>query len=127
MIRQIVSRIAFCSGLVLLLALAGTCQINEIIDGVELTQKLSGTVTIEGSNLPGIKGVLVEDCSSDWERVIASTHSDGRGHFKLSNSSKTELHYLRFSMPPNVKTQKVTVKITPTGDKQLSIVLHDAA
>lgn len=125
MIRQIVSRSALCGGLALLLASVGTCQFIEVVDGVESTRKLSGTVTMERSTPPGIEGVLVEDCSSDWERVIASTHSDRRGHFKLSNNSKTELHYLRFSIH-NVRTQRVTVKITPTGDKQLSIVLHVA-
>jgi hypothetical protein len=85
------------------------------------TQTLSGRVQL-GDSTEGVKGVLVEECSSDWKFVKASTLTDENGHFQLPNGSRKGTHHLRLSLY-GAHTLLVKVKITRSGDKELTLVL----
>jgi hypothetical protein len=92
----------------------------EIVEAkIKLTQNLSGIARPMALSEPGVKGVLVEDCSSDWKRVISSTHTD------FPDANREKLHYLRFSMD-GINTSLIKAKISKTGDKELSIILNIA-
>jgi len=98
----------------------------EIVEAkIKLTQNLSGIARPMALSEPGVKGVLVEDCSSDWKRVISSTHTDEKGHFDFPDANREKLHYLRFSMD-GINTSLIKAKISKTGDKELSIILNIA-
>jgi hypothetical protein len=125
MTKRIVALAMLCATSALLLSSTGICQFTEEENGVRKTQTLAGVVRIDGSDSDGIKGVLVEDCSSDWKRVIASTETDESGHFSLPNAQKAGLHYLRFSMYA-VRTRLVKARIVKKGPKELSVGLNNA-
>jgi hypothetical protein len=125
MTNEIVLKAMICSQIVLLVSSAGISQLTEVVDKVQITQSLAGVVRIWDPNSAGVRGVLVEECSSNWDHVLASTLTDDSGHFKLSNDPKRNLYYLRFSMN-NMRTLLIKVKTTKRGSKELSIVLDYA-
>ena len=44
-----------------------------------------------------VKGVLVEEMTSNWGAVLSSTRTDENGHFSIHASAGKNLHYLRLS------------------------------
>lgn len=122
---RFVSSVVLCTATILLFCQVGTCQFTEVLEKIQETQTLAGVVRIEDADFPGEKGVLVEDCSSDWGQIFASTRTDDLGHFKLPDTSKAKLHYLRFSKYA-VRTELVKARIVKRGPKELSINLDNA-
>ncbi len=124
MLRRIGLRVLSVVGTLFHSAFVVHCQNAEIVETrIRTTQTLSGTVRPMDPKEMGLEGVLVEDCSPDWKQVVASTRTDGNGHFSFPNANKKNVHYLRFSMP-GINTSLIKAKITPSGDKELSIVLN---
>ena len=71
---------------------------------------LSGVVKFgEGEGVPG---ALVEECTSNWVKPVASTRTDENGNFKLPTVNRGSIHYLRISRE-GANTLLVKVKITP--------------
>jgi hypothetical protein len=121
MIKQIL-RVGLVLNLALLGVSAGLCQ-NEVIvrETPMKAQTLSGRVQL-GDSPDGVKGVLVEDCDSDWNRVLASMQTDEKGHFNFPNASKDKTHYLRLSFH-GAHTLQIKVEIQRSGPKELTLIL----
>lgn len=92
-----------------------TCNI--LAQGISVIQiarvlpanSLSGVVTFEGDPLPG---VLVEECTPNWVKPIASTRTDENGNFKLPIVNREPIYYLRISKH-GWNTLLVKVKVSP--------------
>lgn len=109
-------------GLTLLVAVAGFGQNEVIVREKPLKARtLSGRVQL-GDSPEGVKGVLVEECTSNWKIVKAATRTDENGHFNLPSASKNGIHYLRLSLH-GANTLLIKVKIDRSGQKELSLVL----
>jgi hypothetical protein len=112
----------FALSLMLLTTSNAACQNEIIVDQRPMiVQSLSGQVQL-GDSRDGVKGVLVEDCASDWKVVKTSTHTDDNGHFNLPNASRKQMHYLRLSLL-GAHTLLVKVKVDRSGQKELSLIL----
>ena len=121
-IRRRTSAFGLVFTLALIIAANGRCQ-TEMIERIKSmkAQNLSGRVQL-GDSPEGVKGVLVEECTSDWKTVKASTYTDENGHFQLPSSSEKLLHYLRFSLR-GAHTVLIRVKIDRSGPRELMLVL----
>ncbi len=122
--RQIVlSR--FVVGIGLLLSVTCLGQNEVIVREKPLrAQTLAGRVQL-GDSPDGVKGVLVEDCTSDCKIVKASTRTYENGHFNLSRAPNKRMHYLRLSHH-GAETLLIKVKIDRSGQKELALVLSFA-
>jgi len=91
---------------------------------VALSWALAGLVTVQGTG-EAAGGATVELCSSGWQRVIASTKTDGKGHFSLDRVGKTGLFYLRFSAP-GMDIYELRVRIDKHATRELKVHLSVA-
>jgi len=91
--------------------------------GVLLSRSLSGHVNIGLEKVVG-KGVMVELCSPDWKKVLASTKTDDNGYFSLEKPPGNLFH-LRFSSP-GVNPLRVKVRLSKHTAQALSIHLSIA-
>lgn len=121
----------FANSLVIALVISccsvpGNSQIEILHEKPFKAQSLSGVVRLGPP--PGVvaDGVLVEECSSDWKTVMASTRTDGNGHFSLANSKSKGLHYLRLS-GHDLQRTCVKVRISKLAHKkELILTIYDA-
>jgi hypothetical protein len=87
---------------------------------------LSGTVYLENASREGLKGILIEECSSDWKSVKQAIHTNEKGHFAFADHSDRGLHYVRLSAP-GFRQTFFKVRITMwTKKKQLFLPLSVA-
>jgi hypothetical protein len=75
---------------------------------------LSGLVVLENTKDP-VDSVLVEDCSSDWQTVNQTAHTDPAGHFVFPHAER-RLHYLRLTAP-GMRMVKIRVRVLPLSPK----------
>jgi hypothetical protein len=57
---------------------------------------LAGIVTFRDPS-DGVPGVVVEDCTRGWAKVVETSLTDENGNFKLPAANRRSVHYLRIS------------------------------
>jgi hypothetical protein len=119
---------AILLGIALLFGSSAQAYSNELViyKKVFQAQALSGSVLVWTGLEPGaeVPGVLVEECSSDWKSVEASTKTDQLGHFALPFPAVKRIYHLRLS-GYGFNTTLVTVRVRPGAkDKELSLRIN---
>jgi len=80
------------------------------------SKTLSGKTCVGSNEGDSLKGVLVEDMSSNWKTVENSTKTDENGHFSFQ-SARNGIHYLRLSAY-GLSTTYIKVRISSWAKKE---------
>jgi carboxypeptidase family protein len=91
------------------------------ISEVQLVRELSGVV--EDSSGALMKGVLVEEFSSDWKKVLRSSHTDAEGTFLLRGTKDWQLHWLQVSCN-GFNPMRFRMRVDPNRGKPLRLTMH---
>jgi hypothetical protein len=91
---------------------------------ISVSRAPAGRADIRGTDLPA-SGVTVELCSTDWKSVLASTKTDGHGHFSLKRPATGKLFYVRLSAP-GMDIYQLRVRIERHAAQELTIHLSIA-
>jgi hypothetical protein len=99
---------------------------NQLIiqERISVSNKLAGNVDVQLTQAPAT-GVKVELYSSDWQTVLASTSTDGNGHFSFEKPPKQDLFHLQISSP-GMNSYRLRVRIKTHDTHKLLIHLSVA-
>jgi len=79
-----------------LLSFSAAAQMEIVeIEKPQLAKSIAGVVTDHSGG--AIPGVIVEERSEDWKKVLRSTQTDDHGRFHFSARSKKTIYKLQFS------------------------------
>ena len=88
-------------------------------------KKLNGSVHMALAGSP-LALVLIEECDSTFDRVLASARTDHYGNFDLKPGRRGNVHYLRLSAP-GFATREYEVTLAPDAPDSLKLELRLAA
>lgn len=120
-----IQKLLSCLGVVFLFVVSPV-NANELViqEKVSVSDGLSGNVDVMGTGEPVI-GAKVELYSSDWQTVLVSAATDGRGHFSLDIPTNEKLFHVQISSP-GMNPYRLRVKIKKHADQGLLIHLNVA-
>jgi hypothetical protein len=86
---------------------------------VSVSKALEGKVSVGPEKYP-VAGATVVLLKSDWQAVLANTHSDAKGLFHFLNPPRQKLYYLQLSAP-GIDPYRLRVRIEKGSSRQLDI------
>jgi hypothetical protein len=122
-----IQRLLFSFSIVLILVVHPVHAQNELIiqEKISVSSELAGHVDIQMTGAPAT-GVKVELYSSDWKTVLASTTTDGNGHFSLAKAPGSKLFYVQVSSP-GMNPYRLRVRVRRNATHDLTIHLSVAS